>query len=129
METFKNIAEEVWYRYDNWIEAQGGIDAIGEWVRTGPGHVRLKLSEFPVVSHTPKGVWLSWGFIDENGQYTKDRWVSNTSRKKFAYPTKEQALESFIARKRRQVLISKVRMIAAQDALYLAIEKLKNGNL
>lgn len=67
-------AEEL-YRYDN----------------TGD---QVYLSKFPVVSSTAKGKWIDvWG---------KKRFVLDVATKRFAYPTRELARESFIARKTRQ---------------------------
>lgn len=90
----------------------------------------IHLSTFYLVRETPCGHWISssrhysersegeWFFnIDE-----RKRWVSKTSRKRFAYPTKKQAMESFRARKRRQIDILEHRLKHAKQALYAATE-------
>ncbi|WP_126223328.1 hypothetical protein [Burkholderia ambifaria] len=44
----------------------------------------------------------------------------DTSRKRFAHETLEQALESFKARRQRQISILKARLAAAEEELTLA---------
>lgn len=67
-----------WYRYEDYY----GEDAYEPCIQ---------IARFRVIKKTPKGVWLNhWG---------GHRWVSNESRKRLAYPTKELAYESFLARK------------------------------
>lgn len=66
-------------------------------------HVRLLLSEFLMVKETHCGYWID----PIVGSYArkKIRWVSKTARKRYAYPTKAEALDALIARKRRQKAI------------------------
>lgn len=69
-----------WYRYhETWYEYSG---------------VRVWEQKLEVLKETPKGVWLDdWG---------NRRFVLRDARKRYACPTRQEALESFIARKRRQ---------------------------
>ncbi len=53
---------------------------------------------YSVVKRTLKGVWISLGWG------SKDKFILNGARKRWAYPTKEEALESFRIRKRRQIM-------------------------
>ena len=53
---------------------------------------KVRLREFRVIKTTPCGYWI----VDE---FNKKRWVSNSSRKRFAYPTIEESLNYFIKRK------------------------------
>jgi hypothetical protein len=70
------------------------------------------MESFPVERHTPKGVWLRvWGH---------EKWVSATAKKRYAYPTQEEARESFIARKKRQILILSNQLIEAKKMLQMA---------
>lgn len=48
------------------------------------------------------------------------RWVSKTSKKRYAYPTKGQALESFMARKKRLIDICEHKIKVARIALEMA---------
>lgn len=50
--------------------------------------------QYPVIKQTPKGVW-----IRSSG---RERFILNTSRKKWAYPTKEGAFASFKIRMQRR---------------------------
>lgn len=61
------------------------------------------LDSDPVIRETPKGFWIK-DPDDHNwvGREQKERWVSNYTKKRFAYPTKEEAWLSFIRRKERQ---------------------------
>jgi len=72
----------------------------------------LKLLQYNLISETPKGYWI------ENGY--KKRWVSKTATKRFAYPTKEEAMQSFIARKKSQINILRAQMNEAEVLLYMA---------
>lgn len=80
--------EKCWYRYQDEPIATGYFDECG---------VAIYLRIFAVKKETPCGVWLA----DEYG-VSLNRWVSKTSRKKYAFPTKEEAWTSFIARKTKQ---------------------------
>lgn len=61
--------------------------------------IKVKCEEFNVRRTTPKGYWIRSPHAYRGGE----RWVSNYSKKRYAYPTKKEALISFIARKRRQI--------------------------
>ncbi len=94
-----------WYRYQERVFANFPDDfESSRW----PSTVRLQLQEFEVAKVTPKGVRL------ENG-----RFVLLEARKRFACPTKEEALKSYVARKRRQqgILNSQLYQVARGIAL------------
>lgn len=76
--------------------------------------VRVHLQEYTLIKETPCGYWIKpvW---DYNDDYKK--WVSKTGRKRIAYPTQEEALTSFMARKRRQIEILEGQLIDARSAL------------
>jgi hypothetical protein len=95
---------ETWYRYRDYCVGDG----------EGWSEVRIACDAYRVLKYTPKGVWLSLGHS------TDKRWVSKSSRKQFACPTKELALESFKARKRRQISIYAGRLGNAKEALEMA---------
>lgn len=56
----------------------------------------LGLTEFNLVRETPKGYWICLGNPEQ--LHSKPKWVSKTSKKRYAYPTKEQALENALRR-------------------------------
>lgn len=67
-------------------------------MRYEEGRVNVYLRTFPVVRTTRCGVWIQCASYDLKG----DKFVLSNARKRFAYPTKKEALAAFIARKRSQ---------------------------
>lgn len=82
------------------------------------------LEEWPVVKTTPKGVWLKpfWanGWALESGEL---RWVSVNvdMKKRFAYPTKKEALAAYVHRKNRQITILEHQLGCAKAYLETAL--------
>ena len=98
------------YRYDN-VTYSVIVDVDADlYASSGP---KLVLYEYTLHSETPKGYWI--GVFGG-----KDKWVSKTSRKRYAYPTKEEALEAFLKRKERQISILKGQLATAETAHRLA---------
>ena len=64
--------------------------------------VRVDLLEFYLIKETAKGYWIKHQW-DVKEEYK--RWVSKNGKKRFAYPTKEEALYNFKKRKERQIKI------------------------
>lgn len=98
---------DTWYRYDD-IRYAAPLDEYENPV--GPGRVEVELRSYQVQRVTPKGVWLSRYFGDP-------RFVRLSARKRFAYPTPEEALESFVARKTRQLSILQAQAEKVERAL------------
>lgn len=84
---------------------------------------------FHLVKETPCGWWIheiaGYANMDDRWKefWGKPKWVSKTARKRYAYPTREEALTSFIARKRRQIEIMETELEGARLALAMAEEK------
>ena len=78
---------------------------------------------YKVEKHTPSGVWVNQGIWGRH-------FILNKSRKKFAYPDKATALESFKIRKQRQIEILTGNLSDAKEALFLAehMELTEKGN-
>lgn len=76
------MADNLWYRY----EVSNFYD----------GSFSVNLYTFNVKKHTHKGVWLQMPYPQ------KDKFVLNDARKRWAYPTKELAWESFQIRAARR---------------------------
>lgn len=111
-----------WYRYDDYLESTGYIDVSGEWV-AGRSRVRIRCLELGVVRLTPKGAWVRDFSVDRG-----ERFVRREGKKRYACPTREEALESFMARKQRQEGILRARADDAHMAHGLAkheLEKLR----
>lgn len=100
---------EYWYRYED-VRYAAPVNEYDEPV--GLGTLKVNLREFPVMRHTPKGVWL--GGASNFGNY--ERFVCHEWTKKFACPTIEEAQVSFLARKSRQMRIYKARLRDAELA-------------
>lgn len=111
------------YRYAEWFGEQGTAVEL---------HYFLELRE------TKCGYWLSeiYGFfMDEESMEKREFdlshpgfeenkvWVSKTSTKRRAYPTKEEAYTNYLMRKRRQVKILTAQLHSAQEALLIAETK------
>ncbi len=102
----------------------------------GEGEVKVTIEPFQVIRKTPCGVWIAppWAFADENGHYKCQRWVKRDANKRFACPTIVEAVESFKARKVRQIKILNAQIRSAERAIMdwdrngeKLIEKLKKG--
>lgn len=110
---FDQTPVEWLYRYTDHREATGmGFD--GEY--TG-SRAAVSLIRYRVEKVTPKGRWIrTYGYVFGKG----DRWVSNTSVKRYAYPTPDEAWQAFQHRKRRQLQIHQAALRHVQECLELA---------
>jgi len=86
-----------YYRYEDYL-VSAGCDEVGDPI--GPGQVAVRLRQCPIAKYTPKGVRLANG-----------RFILASARKRWACPTRDEALISFLARK-----TSQIRMLSAQIA-------------
>ncbi len=84
----------------------------------------VRLVKLELVRETPHGYWIQESWMEP-------RWVSKTARKRYAYPSQEQALHSYIARKTRQakLLWSQVRSTEARLKLATSEYSLLKGKL
>ena len=89
------------YRYEAVEYAEHDID--GELVSPTFSNPKLELREYNLFKETLKGYWIGYynPFGVRLGEWQK--WVSKTSKKRFAYPTKEEALINFIKRTERRI--------------------------
>lgn len=87
-------------------------------------NVKVALEEYNLHKETPKGYWIGYGSL--SGLIGKSIWVSKTSKKRFAYPSKQEALNNFILRTQRRLNIlsyqAKVCEYAIGDAKQLMDE-------
>lgn len=86
--------------------------------------ISIILLTYNVVKETPKGFW----FIHESG-YGGERWTSNEATRRHAYPTREEALNSFAARTRRSILLTKRQLRVAEAVQNKVIHMLAHGKL
>jgi len=75
--------------------------------------------KYKVIKKTPQGVWID---LNYNWGPEEKKFVKLTAYKKFACETEEQALESYIARKSRQIKILKNQLARAQENLLAGIQ-------
>lgn len=100
------------YRCNQFLQATG-YDELRD-ASTG-AVVRVALHAYKVVKTTTHGTWIEIGFGTR-------RWVSNSSRKRFAYPTKILAINGFRKRKQRQISILSAQLRQAEEALNLKVK-------
>ena len=80
--------EQYWWRVD---------DVTNHWADCDKTYVQF--TRIKLLKETKKGWW-----VQNPVAPNLPKWVSKTSRKRYAYPTKEEALESWKIRKRWRVL-------------------------
>lgn len=99
---------ETWYRITDGCYAT--MDEFDSPV--GGGRVYVSTHAYPVTRRTPRGVWLDCHGVP--------RFVLANARKRFACPTREEAMASFRARKQRQVTLLRNQLRRVEQALWLA---------
>lgn len=109
------------YRYEErkWAD----INDFGELGSSS--HDSVRLITLNLHRETPQGYWIGYGKPDD-GFHSHSRWVAKHGKKRYAYPTKKEALWSFFARKKQQVRILKNQLRTAEIALRNAEGMLKN---
>lgn len=95
---------DVWFRYEQ--RTYGSVDEFDNLIST---RHELALMEFKVAKVTPKGVWLE--------RYLGNRFVRASSKRRFAHPSKDAALESFRQRKLRQIELLQSQLSVAKTML------------
>lgn len=83
------------YRYE-YSEYAGGDEDYGFNAPKIP-NPKLELRTYELIKETEKGFWIGYKDIS----YKK--WVSKTSKKRYAYPTKAEAMENFIIRTKYRI--------------------------
>lgn len=81
--------------------------------------------EFNLFKETPKGYWIGYGGSFSGKLRGNAIWVSKTSKKRFAYPTKEEALNSFMIRINRRMNYLQEDLRICGEALSKAAKLLK----
>ena len=79
---------------------------------------KIMYLEFNIIRKTLHGVWIK--------DWTRTRWVSNSAKKRFAYPTKTEALFAFSKKKECEIKILKSRLIRVKEFLEIAKRRNKN---
>lgn len=111
--------EMKFYRYD-WVEyASFNDDDIYQSHFPNP---TIYINEYNLVRETEKGYWISYGFYTGGKLRSHARWISKVSRKKYAYPTKEEAKFNFIKRQEKRIRILEHQLSCCK----IALSKVKN---
>lgn len=107
---------DTWYRIED--RAYGLLD----WDTILATRLSLNEITFRVCKVTPKGVRLVRSFEFENGYVPKHaRFVSETSRKRYAHPTLAEAYEGFVSRKTAQQRILRAQLDRVTQAKDMAL--------
>ena len=110
------------YRYEAVQYAVIGDD--GEYTDSHLPNPKLELRTYDLLRETSKGYWIGYGSLGYS-RYSWKKWVSKTCKKRFAYPSKEEALINFIKRTERRIGILDSQLMACKISLILAKEKEK----
>lgn len=105
---------DTWYRYEDVRYAT----MSDEWGESTGSYTVINMYEYTVRKVTPKGVWISQGTVDN------PRFVLLSATKRYAAPTKAEALESLIARRMRQCVILEHQLNRAKETIQLAQKQL-----
>lgn len=87
------------YRYDI-VRRVDGMDRI---------YGQPVLSTFNLVKETPKGYWID--------VWMGNKWVSKYGKRRYAYPTKEEAIQSCIARTNKRISYCRRDLRVAESGL------------
>ena len=83
------------------------------------GEMRINLIRYRLVRKTPKGAWIH-RICSYGGASGKDRFVLDGPGKRHAHVSIEEAKDSFIARKRRQIALLETNLTFAKAAMKFA---------
>lgn len=112
------------YRYE--AHEYAVMDYDGEYISSPIPNPRLVLYTYELHKETPKGYWIGHGFYAPENLRSNSRWVSKTGKKRYAYPTKEEALSNYIKRTERRIKILKRQLWSIELALNIAKSKQKS---
>lgn len=87
-------------------------------------NAHLILLEFDLIKETPKGYWINTDDQYSFGSISK-KWVSKTATKRYAYPTKKEAMENLFHRTYRYIKILDAKLHDAHAAMDLIKKEIK----
>jgi len=111
------------YRYEV-VYYGSARDMEGEFITPLFTTPKLECHEYDLIKETPKGYQIGYSFL--NRPY---KWIPKVSKKKYAYLTKEEALNNYIKRTERRLKILKNQIDSCEDGLYLANKILTDDKL
>lgn len=113
---------EKWYRYRETHYAA----PLDEYDRPcGQGSTKIHLDEYEVLKTTEKGAWIKLGVtwaddatsLEDKFRVVEKRFVRKDGKKRFACPTRAEAMEQFRQRKRRHREILSAQIARVDRAL------------
>jgi hypothetical protein len=116
------VTGTTWYRYHD-VAYSTGYDEFTD--RSTGSVIEVELKEYEVLRHTPKGVWINASPFRSSTSLkdlADEKFVLLSARKRFAHPTRKEAMTSFLARKKAQIRIYEARISRAKTALRKGIE-------
>lgn len=89
---------------------------------------KIQLRTFKFLKETPKGYWIiEKGWEHYSKQYK--RWIPKESKRRYAYPTKEEAMKNYIKRTMLRIAIMERQLEFCKTALHRAreMDKVEKG--
>lgn len=111
----KSETNTIFYRYEAVTYAVIGID--GELESSVIPNPRIELRIFNLHKETSKGYWIGHGLHCPDNLRANSRWVSKTAKKRYAYPTKEEAMNNYIKRTESRIKILNKQLLLCEIAL------------
>lgn len=81
---------------------------------------KIEIEIYNLWSETPKGYWIGHGL--PNLLHGYKIWISKTSKKRYAYPTKKEALDNFIKRNEKRIKILNHQLMISEINVAKAIK-------
>lgn len=107
--------DKVFYRYE--ARTYAVLDRDGDYVSPLFPDPKIELMTFNLHKETPKGYWIGHGLYAPDNLRANSTWVSKTAKKRYAYPTKEEAMNNYLKRTERRIKILKNELLTCEIAL------------
>lgn len=110
------------YRYEIVNYASMSDD---DHIKSDIPNIALNIQVYNLHKETPMGYWIGYGG-GEDELKGHSKWVSKTSKKRYAYPSKQEALNAFIIRTKRRSGILNYQLSSCRLGIGLAEQALKD---
>jgi hypothetical protein len=107
---------DTFYRYE--YDCTGSFDSDGDYL--GRSEDTIRLYQFAVSKETPCGVWIE----PDGNRLTKRKFIKMNALRHWALWSKEAALDSYIARKEKQIRILQEQIKGLEGSLIVARSRL-----
>lgn len=106
------------YRYE--IRTYASLSSDGDFIKSVIPNPKVEVTVFNLLKETDKGYWIGYGYLTGSHLRSQGRWVSKTAKKRYAYPTKIEALDNFIKRTERRASILSSKLLICQISIKIA---------